>query len=132
MSGLSQIADEIVAYLQPIADGLEFPDSLQNLLNHVGAVNGSDDALIAALTTIVDFGRQCETLASQNQPSFEAGASLLELSRQAVSALSALNDAGGAVAGVSSLGRRPGGTAGQHLVGHAASARSTALASCSP
>ena len=85
MSGLSQIADEIVAYLQPIADGLELPDSLQNLLNHVGAVNGSDDALIAALTTIADFGRQCEALASQNQPSFEAGASLLELSRQAVS-----------------------------------------------
>jgi hypothetical protein len=48
VSGLSQIADEIVAYLQPIADGLEFPDSLQNLLNHVGAVNGSDDALIGS------------------------------------------------------------------------------------
>ena len=104
MSGLSQIADEIVAYLQPIVDGLEFPNSLQKLLNQVGAVNGADAALVAALTTIVDFGQQCETLASQSQPSFEAAASLLELSRRAFTALSALNDAGGAVAGVSSLG----------------------------
>ena len=65
---------------------------------------GADAALVAALTTIVDFGQQCETLASQSQPSFEAAASLLELSRRAFTALSALNDAGGAVAGVSSLG----------------------------
>jgi len=104
VSGLSQIADEIVAYLQPVADGLEFPNSLQKLLDQIGAVNGSDAALLAALTTIANFGQQCETLASQSQPSFEAAANLLELSRQAVSALSALTDAGGAVAGVPSLG----------------------------
>ena len=49
MSGLSKIADEVVAYLQPIADGLEFPSSLQKLLNQVGAVNGVDAAFVAAL-----------------------------------------------------------------------------------
>lgn len=104
MSGLSQIADEIVGYLQPIADGLEFPDSLQNLLDQVGAVGGADAALVTALTTIVDFGNQCEALAGQSQPSFEAAAGLLDLARKAFSAFSALTDAGGAVAGVASLG----------------------------
>ncbi len=104
MSGLSLIADEISALLDPVIKGLEAPESLQSLLNEIGVVDSTNANLLSALTTIGNFAQQCETFATQGQPSFQSASALLDLSRKAFSALSVLKDTSVVTSGLASLG----------------------------
>ncbi len=101
------LAVEVGKLLNPITAVVDNPDALGGLLAKIGATTeeAGGDALVAALSAVVDLGDQIKQLASQPSLSFAGVAALLDSSRRAFAAVRALGSAGGPTAALEGFGR---------------------------
>lgn len=107
---LETLAAEIGKLLDPTVGAVENPYAFDRLLAEIGAKNpavvvGDDrETLIAALSAVAGLRTQIEALATQPAPSLESISALLDLSRQALTAVSALHGFGTAADAFADLG----------------------------
>ena len=94
---LGVLSDELTKLFQPLFLVVDNPLLLDPLLLEIGASSetAGGDALLTAITKLVEVGQQLDQLSSQPSPSFSGIAALLEASDGAFKALRALGDAGG-------------------------------------
>src|SRR5262245_18895878 len=107
---LETLAEEISRLLDPIVGAVENPYAFDRMLAEIGAKDpagafGADrGTLIAALGAAAGLRTQIEALVAQPSPSLESIAALLDLSRQALAAVSALRGLGAAADVFAGLG----------------------------
>ena len=94
---LSALSDELAKLFQPLALVVDNPLLLDLLLVQIGASSetAGGDALLTAITKIVEVGQQLDQLSSQPSPSFSGITALLEASKNAFQAIRNLGNAGG-------------------------------------
>ena len=104
---LSALSDELAKLFQPLALVVDNPLLLDLLLVQIGASSetAGGDALLTAITKIVEVGQQLDQLSSQPSPSFSGITALLEASENAFQAIRNLGNAGGPAAAIENFGR---------------------------
>ncbi|MET0625968.1 MAG: DUF6603 domain-containing protein, partial [Pyrinomonadaceae bacterium] len=107
---METLAEEIGKLLDPVGGAVENPYAFDRLLAELGAKNpavvvGDDrETLLAALSAVAGLRTQIDAIASQPAPSSESISALLDLSRQALTAVRALRGFGGATDAFDDLG----------------------------
>src|SRR6266852_7284945 len=91
---------ELTKLFQPLRDVVNDPQSLDRVLAEIGANTSTagGDALVDALSAVVELENKLEALASEASPSFEEIGAVLEASDKAFRAVRALDSAGGPAA----------------------------------
>jgi hypothetical protein len=104
---LGVLSDELKKLFQPLILVVDNPLLLDRLLLGIGAASetAGGDALLTAITKLVEVGQQLDQLSSQPSPSFSGIAALLEASDGAFQAIRALGNAGGPAAAIENFGR---------------------------
>src|ERR1041385_3390042 len=88
-SFLDTLIAEIKKLFQPLLDVVEEPSSLDRLLSEIGASasTAGGDALVNALSAIVQLETRLEALSNSESPSFDEIAALLDASDKAFNAI---------------------------------------------